>query len=677
MRTLPLRHTPGFDLRRPLGRLDSLPLRPTTARMVLSAATDAPSDPTTDRIDASKWLAPTGIDPGWVLATSCRSRPCDPLALVSERPWWPVTSAAASEALHRLWRHAVAAGLAAWRLAREVNDPEPERVADAALLHGLGRWAAAAIDPDWLAAWLAEADPRGRREFERRTLGAETTVLGRTLAERWGCDPLVAEAAWLHDDPDGGLNGCAAEPARLAVIQQAYAHAERTPWALSRGAGRAPSGADPRIRLLTAEVQVRCSAAFVEPDATPHEERLSRAHARLYLESAELRTACAARDRFLGALAGSEPTEDPETWAERAGLAWCGMPGMATARVVWTGPGTTSSPRDVPLSHGGRPATLVVPLVDRGRPCAEVHLWIDPDRPTASSEALATRDAWQAWAALVAERARTATRLDQAVRAHRDRIEREQSRLLVSKLDALAEFAAGAGHELNNPLAVIVGRAQLLLARESDPAASRMLRAILAQAQRAHRILRDLMYVARPSEPRPRFCQPEEILRACLRDAKAEADARGVQIVAGQAEPGPKVWADPDALRHLAEVLLRNALEATPKGGTIRVSSSGDGAALRWTVQDTGRGITPAEGQRLFDPFYCGRQAGRGLGLGLPRAARFVSLAGGDLRWHSTPGQGTTFHLHLPLAAPPKPPVLAESETGPPGSSKDPSLPTS
>ncbi|MBV8555466.1 MAG: hypothetical protein JO116_07865, partial [Planctomycetaceae bacterium] len=79
----------------------------------------------------------------------------------------------------------------------------------------------------------------------------------------------------------------------------------------------------------------------------------------------------------------------------------------------------------------------------------------------------------------------------------------------------------------------------------------------------------------------------------------------------------------------------------------------------------------------LFDPFYCGRQAGRGLGLGLPRAARFVSLAGGDLRWHSTPGQGTTFHLHLPLAAPPKPPVLAESETGPPGSSKDPPLPTS
>ena len=277
---------------------------------------------------------------------------------MAERPWWPATSAAASEALHRLWRHAVAVGLAAWRLAREANDPEPERVADAGLLHGLGRWAAAAIDPAWLAAWLAEADPRRRREFECRTLGVETTALGRTLAERWGCDPLVAEAAWLHADRDGGLNGCAAEPARLALIQQAYAQAERTPWALSSGEGREPSGADPRIRLLTAEVQVRCGSAFVEPDATPHEERLSRADARLRLESAELRTASAARDRFLGALAGSEPTEDPETWAERAGLAWCGDAGRGhgAGRLDRTGShllsSTTSAPGDRPADAG-------------------------------------------------------------------------------------------------------------------------------------------------------------------------------------------------------------------------------------------------------------------------------------------------------------------------------------
>jgi signal transduction histidine kinase len=271
----------------------------------------------------------------------------------------------------------------------------------------------------------------------------------------------------------------------------------------------------------------------------------------------------------------------------------------------------------------GRPASRVLSLDDRGLPCAEVHLRTVAGPPDESHPALG---AWRAWAARVADRARLEGRLEAAVSALRDRVEREEPALRQAKLAALAEFAAGAGHELNNPLAVIVGRAQLLLAREDDPVATRMLRAILSQAQRAHRILRDLMYVARAPSPRMRPVQPDEVVRACLRDARAEAEARGVRLVGDPGGPGPKVWADPDALRHLADILVRNALEATPKGGTVHVSSAvaADASALRWVVQDTGRGIAAAEGEHLFDPFFCGRQAGRGLGLGLPRAARIV-----------------------------------------------------
>jgi C4-dicarboxylate-specific signal transduction histidine kinase len=73
-------------------------------------------------------------------------------------------------------------------------------------------------------------------------------------------------------------------------------------------------------------------------------------------------------------------------------------------------------------------------------------------------------------------------------------------------------------------------------------------------------------------------------------------------------------------------------------------------------VEDNGKGITATEAAHLFDPFYCGRQAGRGLGLGLPRAARIVSQAGGEIRWHGAPGQGTTFHVHLPLSGLPRAP---------------------
>src|SRR5262249_4748893 len=159
--------------------------------------------------------------------------------------------------------------------------------------------------------------------------------------------------------------------------------------------------------------------------------------------------------------------------------------------------------------------------------------------------------AWQAWARYVAEHARLADRLETIVRLHRERVATEEPRLRQAKLEALAEFAAGAGHELNNPLAVIVGRAQLVLVRETDPGAIRSLRTIWTQAQRAHRILRDLMYVARPPELRPRFCQLEEVLRNSLRDARESADELGVRLLGEPRQAEAKIWADPEALRHL------------------------------------------------------------------------------------------------------------------------------
>ena len=221
-----------------------------------------------------------------------------------------------------------------------------------------------------------------------------------------------------------------------------------------------------------------------------------------------------ARDRFLDALAASDPAESPEPG--RNGPAW---PGAASPG--WPPPGSSgvlsgNSPRRkarrarpgrppgsshsgteaVPArrsTSGPKPRTLPPTSIPRATPRKPVGRPGPHWSPSASGFPIALTPS----CAFTAER--TAE---------------EEPRLRQAKLAALAEFAAGAGHELNNPLAVIVGRAQLLLAQEDDPAAARSFRAILAQAQRAHRILRDLMYVARPPEPRPRFCQPEEIVRS-------------------------------------------------------------------------------------------------------------------------------------------------------------------
>jgi signal transduction histidine kinase len=196
---------------------------------------------------------------------------------------------------------------------------------------------------------------------------------------------------------------------------------------------------------------------------------------------------------------------------------------------------------------------------------------------------------------------------------------------------------------------VIVGRAQLLLARGLDSDTNRSLRIILGQAQRTHRILRDLMFVARPPAPRPRACRPAEILRSSLAGFREEFEARGINLILELDPAEAQTWTDPESLGHLAEVLVRNAIQATPAGGKIIVRSSRQGNDVRWWFSDSGKGITAEEGAHLFDPFYSGRQAGRGLGLGLPRAARIVTLAGGEIHWSSSPGQGTVLQVQLPL----------------------------
>jgi len=631
--------------RRAIERLDALPMRPASARQVLASLADD-EDPAAPSPSGPTPLPPsTETDPAWALELSrAVATPVDALGTLAGHRWWPSSPSTGPvpEALARLWRLSAAVAFGSRRLAREAGDPDPEAVGRAGLLHALGLWGLAAVEPEAVAAWFAAPDPARRLDLERSRLGTEAANLGRILAVRWGCEPLVVDAAWLHADLDGDLNGCSGEPGRLALIQRAHAMARMTPWAPGAPEAREVGPIDPRARILTAEVQSRCVGPFVEADATAREERLTRENARLRQSVGRLRADRGSEDRLVRAMAGSSPTEGPEAWADRAGLAWCGEPGVASARVVWAG-------REVPEADPAGPTipTDVLPLGDPARPCALVYLRRTVERVGAPGGP-STLAAWDAWARLVDERDRLGRLLDDVVSAHRGRVAREGPDRRRAMLEALAEFAGGAGHELNNPLAVIMGRAQLLMAREVDPGSVRSLRAIIAQAQRAHRILRDLMYIARPPEPRPRPCLPEEIVRACLVDLRDEADVRGVRIASDPVEPRPRVWADPDPLRQVADILARNALEATPGGGLVRFIAGRDGRTIRWAVHDGGRGIAEAEGRHLFDPFYCGRQAGRGLGLGLPRAARIVDQAGGEIRWQSVPGHGTTFHVSFP-----------------------------
>jgi signal transduction histidine kinase len=246
----------------------------------------------------------------------------------------------------------------------------------------------------------------------------------------------------------------------------------------------------------------------------------------------------------------------------------------------------------------------------------------------------------------------------------------ENRRLQSLKLAAMAEFAAGAGHEINNPLAVISGQAQFLLRRlelldgpteEIDNPAEYLanlrqqlgpsLQKIVGQTQRIHSILTELMQFARPALPRAQAVDVSTLIGEVGREVETLAREREVRLRCQGSDLPVAIEGDPAQLRTSLAALLRNAVEAAPAGGWagVRVERPGDGT-LVFVVEDSGPGPGPLAHEHLFDPFYSGRSAGRGRGMGLPTAWRLARQQDGDVRFDGTHGGVTRFSLVMPLA---------------------------
>jgi signal transduction histidine kinase len=239
--------------------------------------------------------------------------------------------------------------------------------------------------------------------------------------------------------------------------------------------------------------------------------------------------------------------------------------------------------------------------------------------------------------------------VDQLQRALGEQRASETRRLLAQKLNTLAEFAAGAGHEINNPLAVISGQAQYLLVHEADPDRQKSLQKIIGQTQRVHEILTELMQFARPGKPQKQRVNLGSLIREVAITLGDLAGQRQVRLVCPEPEPPVAVHADPRQVRNALTSLLRNAIEAAPPEGWagVQVHALAADVVELW-VEDSGSGLTPAQRENMFDPFYSGRQAGRGRGLGLPTAWRLARENGGDVVYCDRTERPTRFVLSLP-----------------------------
>ena len=219
------------------------------------------------------------------------------------------------------------------------------------------------------------------------------------------------------------------------------------------------------------------------------------------------------------------------------------------------------------------------------------------------------------------------------------------------KLEALAEFAAGAGHEINNPVATIVGRVELLLKGESNPERRQALLTIGSQALRIRDMIGDLMLFARPPKPEPKLLNLVEIVDEVLRTLDETMRAKSLTVVR-RLEPQVPIVADPVQLRVVISNLLLNSVNASATCDPITVEcSSLEGDSLSsavLVVTDRGVGLSDIERKHLFDPFFSGRQAGRGLGFGLCKCWRIVEQHGGQIDCDSSADNGTTFRVTWP-----------------------------
>lgn len=220
-----------------------------------------------------------------------------------------------------------------------------------------------------------------------------------------------------------------------------------------------------------------------------------------------------------------------------------------------------------------------------------------------------------------------------------------------SRMEALAEFAAGAGHEINNPLATIIGRAQQLLKDEIDPQRRQMLQSIGAQAYRVRDMIGDAMLFGRP--PRP------ELQQVCLAEvAEKVVSQLGEQLeqsncnVAIAVPPTLVLNADPVQLAVVLSELLRNSRRALqPSGGAIELSATetADGF-VQIEITDHGAGFSELEGIHAFDPFFSGRQAGRGLGFGLSKCWQILRQHGGRIEIESVTSGPTKVRSFWPVS---------------------------
>jgi len=239
-----------------------------------------------------------------------------------------------------------------------------------------------------------------------------------------------------------------------------------------------------------------------------------------------------------------------------------------------------------------------------------------------------------------------------------DRRRMERQLLRSERLAALGQLISGVAHELNNPLAAILGFSELCQdPRTPSQDLKRHLEIIEREARRTQHIVRDLLNFSRQRKPERTAADVRELLDRCLSLLSYQFRVLNITVERDYPDSLPSVHVDEFQIQQVFMNLMINASQAMAQAKTsnrkiyVRVRSVGDGQDVAVEIQDTGPGIPPDLLDRVFEPFFTTKPEGIGTGLGLSVCQAIVSKHGGTITVRSRPGEGATFTVTLPVAA--------------------------
>jgi len=262
-----------------------------------------------------------------------------------------------------------------------------------------------------------------------------------------------------------------------------------------------------------------------------------------------------------------------------------------------------------------------------------------------------TQDQRALYFSMASDVSRAIERLD----AQRTQTKMVQERLLQSeKMSSVGQLVSGVAHELNNPLTGIMGFAQLLLLRELDDAARRQVETIYAEAERAAKIVSNLLTFARRRKAQKEPANLNTLIERVLELRHYDLRVRNIEPEMELDPALPETMVDTNQIQQVLLNIIINAEQAmrSESGeGRLRIRTAAAGGHVVASFHDSGPGMSEETVRRIFDPFFTTKEAGEGTGLGLTISYGIIEEHGGRIWADSQPGRGTTFFIELPVIA--------------------------